>query len=111
MPDNYGQQFASGTNPSGTQWITVSPPEPARILAIDEAIKNVTTSTAYVYEMAEEVRQIADSLFGAIPQPGSAEKNSTPMASGRLGGLAGSTSGLSAALSKLHAEIRRFRDL
>ena len=113
MPDNYGQQFAT-TSPMTNGWIQGGinqSPEPSRILALDEAVKNITSSTAFVYEMAEEVRQLADNLFGAIPQPGANEASAKAMACGRVGGLQTSTQSLAQALGKLHAEIQRLRDL
>lgn len=82
-----------------------------RVLALDEITNRVSVTNGDLHECWALVRDIADSLTGALPQAKETNGNPPPMPNGRVHGLANATENTMQIVRSLRAEIERLRGL
>lgn len=83
-----------------------------RILVLDDATKQTHLAVNRIGEMTQNVRAIADGIFGARPiNAVGGGASIAPKASARADGLRTATSDLHYSLNQLDEELHRFRDI
>ena len=84
-----------------------------RVLLLDETTTTVRQAIERVYGLTGFARTVADSVFGARPEPatGSVGINKLSAPSARADGLRNATNDLHAAINTLEAELDRLRAL
>lgn len=94
------------TNLGGSA-ISIGTPLPtAAISPLDQLSKDLEASRARIYEAAQRVRQIADTLFGEVPQTDAAI-GKMPMRSGKFGSLNDQADAVSACVTELENQLSR----
>lgn len=97
MDRAYTTGVATQIRPSNAQ-----PPKDSMIGNVSSSVASAVSELSNLTRMAED---IADSLFGAVPSPGNAEKSSPPP--GSLGSVSFELDVLSTVIHNLRSQIER----